>query len=149
MRSRSNSLHEIYSTPTNKHRPFEIELVSVIFGSENLSNEFSHAKYLFGCKKVLTSNRICKRVRNYFRVEVCIKSRNHLWLRYVWHICGLRRFTGASSSAAGAMDSVSDFESGGCGFESRVAYSFLVFMLLIAMHYSSSSNVVLSATTNL
>jgi hypothetical protein len=26
--------------------------------------------------------------------------------------------------AVGAMDSVSDFESGGCGFESRIAYSF-------------------------
>ena len=27
-----------------------------------------------------------------------------------------------SLSAVGAMDSVSDFESGGCGFESRIAY---------------------------
>ena len=37
------------------------------------------------------------------------------WYRYFWHL-----------SAAGAMDSVSDFESGGCGFESRVAYIFYI-----------------------
>jgi hypothetical protein len=29
--------------------------------------------------------------------------------------------------AIGAMDSVSDFESGGCGFESRIAYYFFQF----------------------
>ena len=35
----------------------------------------------------------------------------------VWCLSGF-------GGAVGAMDSVSDFESGGCGFESRIAYSF-------------------------
>ena len=48
--------------------------------------------------------------------------------------CVLIRFRGA----VGAMDSVSDFESGGCGFESRIAYSFycvLNFILATFFNY--------------
>ncbi len=42
--------------------------------------------------------------------------------------------------SVGAMDSVSDFESGGCGFESRTEYSLfftLCYLLLVSIYFST------------
>ena len=47
----------------------------------------------------------------------------------MWMVVGRKE---PVSCAVGAMDSVSDFESGGCGFESRIAY--LLLLMPITVH---------------
>src|SRR4051812_338491 len=78
----------------------------------------------------------CFRWFVYQGVKVCEKWRDWSRLngREMYLCCGMEwsnekssvigRKKGNLTSSAGAMDSVSDFESGGCGFEPRVEYSF-------------------------